>query len=289
MSWIFNTKAVPGTNPWSWEWGTPNSFADRSPRVGGRWSQPHTHQAEAPVASAHGYGHAAIMRPPTEAMRKQRADLVAFNEEMRSGKHSTLCAMRRDARENLLPVKSKAMPRPRGSLSVPPPPGLNSNNALNLEASKAVKDLMHKQAFMPAACPKAAPPQFVGAEVSVKPDVGNTPAVPAQSSVIITVPQTPYWRATRMHRWESHCCCGRDDPMQQPWDGRWMIVGGEESYKPCSLLFGIQEPWNSVGELRWKIVVGGRGDCDADGNIHGIVQNQSGADPAAMQCCSGCV
>ena len=123
MSWIFNTNAVPGTNPWSWEWGTPNSFADRSPRVGGRWSQPHTHQAEAPAASVHGYGHAAIMRPPTEAMRKQRADLVAFNEEMRSGKHSTLCAMRRDARENLLPVKSKAMPRPRGSLSVPPPPG----------------------------------------------------------------------------------------------------------------------------------------------------------------------
>ena len=62
-----------------------------------------------------------------------------------------------------------------------------------------------------------------------------------------------------------------------------MIVGGEESYKPCSLLFGIQEPWNRVGELRWKIVVSGRGDCDADGNIHGIVQNQSGADPAAMQ------
>ena len=36
-----------------------------------------------------------------------------------------------------------------------------------------------------------------------------------------------------------------------------------ESYKPCSLLFGIQEPWNRVGELRWKIVVGGKelGDC----------------------------
>ena len=251
MSWIFNTKAVPGTNSWSWEWGTPNSFADRSPRVGGRWSQPHTHQAEAPVASAHGYGHAAIMRPPTEAMRKQRADLVAFNEEMRSGKHSTLCAMRRDARENLLPVKSKAMPRPRGSLSVPPPPGLNSSNALNLEASKAVKDLMHKQAFMPAACPKAAPPQFVGAEVSVKPDVGNTPAVPAQSSVIIPVPRQGYWKATRVHMWDSHCCCGDDDAMQQPWDGRWMIVGG-------------------------------RGDCDADGNIHGIVQNQSGAGPAGV-------
>jgi hypothetical protein len=31
-----------------------------------------------------------------------------------------------------------------------------------------------------------------------------------------------------------------------------------ESYKPCSLRFGIQEPWNRVGELRWKIVVGGK-------------------------------
>ena len=27
MSWIFNTQAGPGTNPWSWEWGSPESFA----------------------------------------------------------------------------------------------------------------------------------------------------------------------------------------------------------------------------------------------------------------------
>ena len=31
MSWIFNTHATPGTNPWSWEWGSPNSFAGHRP------------------------------------------------------------------------------------------------------------------------------------------------------------------------------------------------------------------------------------------------------------------
>jgi hypothetical protein len=29
MSWIFNTQAEPGTNPWKWEWGSPASFAGR--------------------------------------------------------------------------------------------------------------------------------------------------------------------------------------------------------------------------------------------------------------------
>ena len=27
MAWIFNTQAAPKTNPWSWEWGSPESFA----------------------------------------------------------------------------------------------------------------------------------------------------------------------------------------------------------------------------------------------------------------------
>ena len=31
MSWIFNTHATPGTNPWSCEWGSPNSFAGHRP------------------------------------------------------------------------------------------------------------------------------------------------------------------------------------------------------------------------------------------------------------------
>jgi hypothetical protein len=31
MSWIFNTHATPGTNPWSWEWGSPKSFAGHRP------------------------------------------------------------------------------------------------------------------------------------------------------------------------------------------------------------------------------------------------------------------
>ena len=64
--------------------------------------------------------------------------------------------------------------------------------------------------------------------------------------------------------------------MQQPWYGTWMIVGGEESYKSCSLLFGIQEPWNIVGGLRWKIVVvGGRelGDEDEVSPDSGLSSN----------------
>ena len=31
MSWIFDTHATPGTNPWSWEWGSPESFAGHRP------------------------------------------------------------------------------------------------------------------------------------------------------------------------------------------------------------------------------------------------------------------
>ena len=31
MSWIFDTHATPGTNPWSWEWGSPKSFAGHRP------------------------------------------------------------------------------------------------------------------------------------------------------------------------------------------------------------------------------------------------------------------
>ena len=31
MSWIFDTHATPGTNPWSWEHGSPESFAGRRP------------------------------------------------------------------------------------------------------------------------------------------------------------------------------------------------------------------------------------------------------------------
>ena len=52
--------------------------------------------------------------------------------------------------------------------------------------------------------------------------------------------------------------------MQEPWYGTWMIVGGKESCGSCSLLFGIQEPWNIVGGLRWKIVVGGKEPGDED-------------------------
>ena len=31
MAWIFNTQAAPRTNPWSWEWGSPESFAGHRP------------------------------------------------------------------------------------------------------------------------------------------------------------------------------------------------------------------------------------------------------------------
>ena len=31
MSWIFDTHATLGTNPWSWEWGSPESFAGHRP------------------------------------------------------------------------------------------------------------------------------------------------------------------------------------------------------------------------------------------------------------------
>jgi len=150
MSWIFDTKALPGTNPWSWEWGTPNSFAGRSPKFGGRSPWPEKYQKEAPAASAH--GDTTGMRKPTEAMRKQLAGLVAFSEAMKTGKHSTPCEMRRDSRGNGMSVKST------GHISYPqtgPPPRLALQNALNLEASESVKDLLHKPAFMSTAYPKA--------------------------------------------------------------------------------------------------------------------------------------
>jgi hypothetical protein len=149
MSWIFDTKALPGTNPWSWEWGTPNSFAGRSPKFGGRSPWPEKYQKEAPAASAH--GDTTGMRKPTEAMRKQLAGLVAFSEAMKTGKHSTPCEMRRDSRGNALPVKSTSH---TFYPEIGPPPGLAIQNALNLEASEAVKDLLHKPAFMSTAYPK---------------------------------------------------------------------------------------------------------------------------------------
>ena len=31
MAWIFNAQAAPNTNPWSWEWGSPESFAGLHP------------------------------------------------------------------------------------------------------------------------------------------------------------------------------------------------------------------------------------------------------------------
>ena len=33
MSWVFNTHATLGTNPWSWECGSPESFVGRRPCV----------------------------------------------------------------------------------------------------------------------------------------------------------------------------------------------------------------------------------------------------------------
>ena len=51
--------------------------------------------------------------------------------------------------------------------------------------------------------------------------------------------------------------------MQQPWDGAWTIVGGEESSKYCSLLFGLHEPCNIVGRVGGK-ELGGEDEVSLD-------------------------
>jgi len=191
---------------------------------------------------------------PTEARTARMASLVAFSEAMKTGKHSTPCEMQGDSRGNGMSVKST------GDISYPQtgrPPRLAFQNALNLEASETVKDLVHRS----TAYPKARIDHgragddilmrhhrkhgtFAGAEVYVKPNIDNAPAVPAQSS------------------------------------------SSTQSYYPEQDLYIEKEVLGVVtrgkGGLRFRPFENSSPLFDRDGTQL-FVQNQSGADPAAMQ------
>ena len=59
MSWIFNEAAVPPENPWSFEWGCPNSFAGVHPGHYPGYQGKKTgicHGYKPPAAAAHSTG-----------------------------------------------------------------------------------------------------------------------------------------------------------------------------------------------------------------------------------------
>ena len=165
MSRLVGTQTVPGANSSSsWEWCPGDTSEEKE---------------EAPTASVHGDTTARI------------ASLLAFSAAMKNGKHSTPCEMLCDSRG-----------RERHASEVNKPhilPACSTTTArhalaLNLEASEA-KDLVQRS----TAYPKARIDHgragddilmryhrkhgtFAGAEVYVKPNIDNAPAVPAQSS-----------------------------------------------------------------------------------------------------------
>ena len=55
MAWIFDSRAAPGTNPWSVEWGSPESFAGRSPKCypGYKGNKTPPSKSAPPAAPAH--------------------------------------------------------------------------------------------------------------------------------------------------------------------------------------------------------------------------------------------
>ena len=165
MSRLVGTQTVPGANSSSsWEWCPGDTSEEKE---------------EAPTASVHGDTTARI------------ASLLAFSAAMKNGKHSTPCEMLCDSRG-----------RERHASEVNKPhilPACSTTTArhalaLNLEASEAT-DLVQRS----TAYPKARIDHgragydilmryhrkhgtFAGAEVYVKPNIDNAPAVPAQSS-----------------------------------------------------------------------------------------------------------
>ena len=72
LSWIFNTRAEPGTNPWGWEWGSPESFADLRSRPMDRPMTvplPPGHRFMRPAVTAHddnstGWARRPVYGPP---------------------------------------------------------------------------------------------------------------------------------------------------------------------------------------------------------------------------------
>ena len=81
MSWIFNTQAGPGTNPWSWEWGSPESFADRRSRPMDMHRLPPGHRFMRPTATAHDDNSTGWARRPVYGPHQVGRSSSCHNDE----------------------------------------------------------------------------------------------------------------------------------------------------------------------------------------------------------------